>query len=92
MIPDGVILSGLNVANPLFVLTCISTGGPAATVTWTRDSITVTEGIDTELDDSVTAQYTHTLGEDYTYTVENEVTTFRASDTLTVQGINCGNT
>ena len=25
-------------------LTCISTGGPATTVTWTRDSITVTEG------------------------------------------------
>ena len=44
-----------------FTLTCISTGGPATTVTWTRDSITVTEGTETELDDPETAQYTHTL-------------------------------
>ena len=42
-------------------LTCISTGGPATTVTWTRDSITVTEGTETVLDDLETAQYTHTL-------------------------------
>ena len=38
-------------------LTCISTGGPATTVTWTRDSITVTEGTETVLDDPETAQY-----------------------------------
>ena len=44
-----------------FTLTCISTGGPATTVTWTRDSVTVTEGTETVLDDPVTAQYTHTL-------------------------------
>ena len=43
------------------ILTCISTGGPATTVTWTRDSTTVTEGTETVLNDSVTAQYTHTL-------------------------------
>ena len=53
-------------------LTCISTGGPATTVTWTRDSITVTEGTETELDDPETAQYTHTLtvttGGEYTCT------------------------
>ena len=42
-------------------LTCISTGGPATTVTWTRDSTTVTEGIETVLNDPVTANYTHTL-------------------------------
>ena len=42
-------------------LNCISTGGPATTVTWTRDSVTVTEGTETELDDPVTSQYTHTL-------------------------------
>ena len=56
-------------------LTCISTGGPATTVTWTRDSITVTEGTETVLDDPVTAQYTHTLtvttGGEYTCTVSN---------------------
>ena len=43
-------------------LTCISTGGPATTVTWTRDSTTViTEGTETVLNDPVTARYTHTL-------------------------------
>ena len=56
-------------------LTCISTGGPATTVTWTRGSITVTEGNETVLDDPVTAQYTHTLtvttGGEYTCNVSN---------------------
>ena len=64
IIPDGVILivdSDLNGASPQFTLTCISTGGPATTVTWTRDNVTVTEGTETVLDDPVTAQYTHTL-------------------------------
>ena len=42
-------------------LTCVSTGGPATTITWIRDSTTVTEGTETVLDDPVTAQYTHTL-------------------------------
>ena len=50
-----------NRASPQFTLTCISTGGPATTVTWTRDSTIVTEGTETVLDDPVTAQYTHTL-------------------------------
>ena len=53
--------SDLNGASPRFTLTCISTGGPATTVTWTRDSTTVTEGNETVLNDPVTAQYTHTL-------------------------------
>ena len=51
----------LNRDNPQFTLTCISTGGPATTVTWTRDSVTVTEGTETVLNNPVTAQYTHTL-------------------------------
>ena len=61
-----------------FTLTCISTGGPATTVTWTRDSDTVTEGTETVLVDPVTAQYTHTLtvtgrlGGLYTCTVAND--------------------
>ena len=45
-IRDGVTLtvdSDLNGPSPQFTLTCISTGGPATTVTWTRDSVTVTE-------------------------------------------------
>ena len=56
-------------------LTCISAGGPVTTVTWTRHSITVTEGTKTVLDDPETALYTHTLtvtpGGEYTCTVDN---------------------
>ena len=54
--------SDLNGDSPQFTLTCISIGGPATTVTWTRDSnTTVTEGTKTVLDDPETAQYIHTL-------------------------------
>ena len=71
-------------------LTCISTGGPATTVTWTRDSTTVTEGTETVLDDPETAQYTHTLtvttAGEYTCTVENNKPS-SASATITLTGI-----
>ena len=70
--------SDLNGASPQFILTCISTGGPATTVTWTRDSNTViTEGNETVLNNPETAQYTNTLTVTgrwpghYTCTVEN---------------------
>ena len=54
--------SNLDEAGPQFTLRCVSTGGPATTVTWTRDSVTITEGSETTvLDDPVTAKYTHTL-------------------------------
>ena len=74
-----------------YTLTCISTGGPTTTVTWTRDSTTVTEGTETVLDDPVTAQYTHTLtvagrrSERYTCTVANNVSPFRSAE-LFVRG------
>ena len=58
---DVLVESDLNGASPQFTLTCISTGGPATTVTWTRDSTTVTQGTQTVLNNPVTAQYTHTL-------------------------------
>ena len=74
--------SDLNGDSPQFTLTCISTGGPATTVTWTRDYYdtvyTVTEGTETVLDDPETVQYTHTLtvtgrlGGLYTCAVANE--------------------
>ena len=51
--------SDLNGASPQFTLTCISTGGPATTVTWTRDSEVVMGS--TVLDNAETATYTHTL-------------------------------
>ena len=75
-----------------FTLTCISTGGPAANVTWTRDSLTVAEGNETVLDDPVTAHYTHTLnvtgrlGGLYTCTVANNKPS-NDSANFNVQGI-----
>ena len=53
--------SDLNGVSPQFTLTCISTGGPATTVTWTRDSTTVMVDEMTVLNNAETATYTHTL-------------------------------
>ena len=69
--------SDFNGDSPQFTLTCISTGGPATTVTWTRNSIIINKGNTTVLNDPVTAQYTHTLtvagrkGGHYSCTVAN---------------------
>ena len=71
-------------------LTCISTGGPATTVTWTRDNVIITEGNETVLNDPVTANYTHTLTVTkeglYTCTVTNNKPSI-ASANITVTGI-----
>ena len=48
-------------SSPQFILSCISTGGPVTAVTWTRDSITVTQGTETVLVNATTAEYIHTL-------------------------------
>ena len=76
--------------SPQFTLTCISTGGPATIVTWTRDSVTITEGTETVLDDPVTAQYTHTLTGStagvYKCTVENSKPS-SATLNISIQGI-----
>ena len=70
-------------------LTCISTGGPATTVTWTRYSTTVTQGNETVLNDPVNATYTHTLtvttAGDYMCTVSNEKPS-SASASITLEG------
>ena len=96
-IPDGISFtldSDLNGASPQFTLTCISTGGPATTVTWTGDSVTVTEGTETVLDNRLTSQYTHTLtvtgrlGGDYTCTVANNKPS-EDSASYTIQGAIC---
>ena len=85
------VVSDLNEADPQFTLTCISTGGPATTITWTRDSVTITEGTETVLNDPVTAKYTHTLtvtgrlGGIYTCTIANNKPS-TASANITVQG------
>ena len=94
-ISDDVILtvdSDLNGDSPQFTLTCISTGGPATTVTWTRDSGDAVGDTETVLNDPVTAQYTHTLtvterlGGLYTCTVANDRPS-NDSANITVQGI-----
>ena len=69
----------------------ISTGGPATTVTWTRDSVNITEGTETVLNNTETAQYTHTLtvteilGGLYTCTVTNNKPS-NDSANITLQG------
>ena len=76
---------------PQFTLTCTSTGGPATTVTWTRDSETVSGGM-TVLDDPGTAQYTHTLtvtrrlGGQYQCNVSNNKPSYD-TENFTVRGI-----
>ena len=74
-----------------FTLTCISTGGPATTVTWTRGSQTVVGERRSEVVNRVTAEYTHTLtvtgrlGGLYTCTVTNNIPSGDSVD-FTVQG------
>ena len=76
-----------------FTLTCISTGGPATTVTWTRDSVTVTEGTKTVFNTATAdtiAEYTHALTAstpgDYTCTVSNNKPSSDSAD-FSVQGM-----
>ena len=97
-IPNGMTFtvdSNLNGESPQFTLTCISTGGPATTVTWTRDSEAVSGGM-TVLNDPVTAQYTHTLtvtgrlGGWYKCTVSNNKPSQSAAD-LAIAGNVCSN-
>ena len=94
-IPDGMTLtvdSDLNGASPQFTLTCISTGGPATTVTWTRDSATDIGDEMTVFDNAETATYTHTLTVTgrteglYRCTVSNSKPSSAAAD-LSVAGI-----
>ena len=93
-IPGGMTLtvdSDLNGASPQFTLTCISTGGPATTVIWTRDSAFAVGEDRTVLVNAVTAQYIHTLtvtgrlGGLYQCTVENAKPSL-ASASLFIQG------
>ena len=90
IISDDVTLtvdSDLNGGN----FTCISTGGPATTVTWTRNSGDVVGNTETVLNGPVTAQYTHTLTVSeilvglYTFTVSNDKPS-TDSATITVPG------
>ena len=79
-----------NEASLEFTLTCITTGGPATTVTWTRDLQTAVGERRSEVVNGVIAQYNHTLtvtgrlGGIYICNVANEVTPAGASESLTV--------
>ena len=89
-IGGNIVISGDVTFDPdLRTLTCISTGGPATTVTWTRDSTTVTEGNETVLNDAPTANYTHTLnvsiGGEYMCTVANSKSS-AASASIVLEG------
>ena len=98
-IPDGMTFtvdSDLNGASPQFTLTCISTGGPATTVTWTRDSVPASGDVMTVFNGNTTApQYTHNLtvtggsgmGGPYTCNVANNRPSL-TSAIYTVQGAN----
>ena len=82
--------SDLSGESPQFTFTFISTGGPATTVTWRRDSVIYVGGVSV-LDDTVTAHYTHTLTVTgtlpghYEYTVSNDKPS-TATINFTVQG------
>ena len=77
--------------NNHFLLTCISTGGPATTVTWTRDSAPAVGLVDTDVVDGVTGTSNNTLLVTgrmeglYTCTVSNRVSN-ESSASLTVAG------
>ena len=80
------------ITDSTFTLTCISTGGPATYVTWTRDNVTITEGTETyyNADDG---EYGHTLTMTerleglYTCTVANDRPSSDSAN-ITVQGNN----
>ena len=84
--------SDLNDDTLWFTLTCISTGGPATTVTWTYpDSEVVTTGNMTMLNNAESAEYIHTLNMTgrlrgrYTCTVGNSKPSFDSRQ-LSIKG------
>ena len=81
---------------PVFTLTCISTGGPATTVTWTRDGATVSYDDSHTLMQTVTDQATSTYSNvltvtgrepgNYQCTVANERGN-SSSEMMTIHGV-----
>ena len=77
---------------PVFTLTCVSTGGPATTVTWTRDGAAMTGITSQNVTNLMTATYHNTLtvtGREpgnYTCSVTNNRTAQPATASLTVAG------
>ena len=79
--------------NPQFTLSCVSSGGPATTVTWYRDSVDISEevGMVSVLQNTSAAQYNHTVsvsgrrGGLYQCSVSNDKPSM-ASSQLNVRG------
>ena len=89
---DVIISGDLTYDSDQLTLTCISTSGPATTVSWTRDNVNITgEQNETVLNDPETARYTHTLNVttagEYTCTVANDKPSSATSNSITVTGV-----
>ena len=56
-----VVNSDLNGDRPQFTLVCKSSGGPAMTVTWSRNTLDVTGTSNTVLESSLYSRYIHSL-------------------------------
>ena len=88
--------SALTADPPVFTLACVSTGGPATTVTWTRDGAAVSYDANHVLTQTVTDQFTATYSNVLTVTgrepgsyqcsVSNDRTAQPAIASLTVAG------
>ena len=80
--------------NPtLFTFTCTSSGGPVSGVYWTRGATLIQGGV-SELNDPVTASYTHSLNNtlvtpgSYICYLNTRVGAFATSKTLIIEGKN----
>ena len=86
------LISALTADTPVFTLTCVSTGGPATTVTWTRDGAAATGVASQTVTNITTATYVNTLtvtGREtgsYMCSVANDRTSPPATASLTVAG------
>ena len=86
------LVSTLTADPPVFTLTCVSTGGPATTVTWTRDGAAATGVTSQTVVDQEAITYNNTLtvtGREpgsYTCSVANVRTAPPATASLTVAG------
>ena len=100
--PSGVVMitgplqlsltSALTADPPVFTLTCVSTGGPATTVTWTRDGAAATGGTFQTVMNLTAITYhsiltvTGRLPGNYQCSVTNDRTAPPATASLTVAG------
>ena len=86
------LVSALTADPPVFTLTCVSTGGPATTVTWTRDGTAVTGDTSQTVVDQQAIIYNNTLmvtgrlPGSYTCSVSNDRTDQPSTASLTVVG------